>query len=70
MADGLDIVAVRIADKCTEVIGMVLGPQTWLVQDLGPTRHGSLEEGPYGGAISGGKGNVRLPKAIAGRLRA
>lgn len=40
MEDGLDVVAVRIADERAEVARVVFGPQSRRVQRLGPQVHG------------------------------
>ncbi len=41
---GLDVVAVWVAHERTEVPVVVLGPDSWLVQNLGPAGDGGVEE--------------------------
>ena len=65
MADSLDVVAVRVADKCPVVGGVVLGPHPGLVQHFRPDafRHGQkcIHRGPIGG----GTRDVALTEALA-----
>ncbi len=70
MADGLDIVPVRIDDEGTVVVRVVLGPNPRLVEHLGPTCDGGIEEGLNRGSVGGAEGDVRFAEAVAGLLRA
>ncbi len=44
MVHGLDVVAVRVPHERTEAAVVVLGPDSWLVQNLGPAGDGGVEE--------------------------
>src|SRR5215470_14295720 len=70
VAYSFDVVAVRITDKSTEIVFVVLGPHPRLVQHLGARANGRVEESPDGGPVGGGKGDVRLTEAVAGLLLA
>ena len=58
MTDGLDVVAVGVADEGAEVVLVVLGPQARLVQHLGAVGDGDVEERLHGGPVGGGEGDV------------
>ena len=58
MADGLDVVAVGIADEGAEVVLVVLRPDARLVEHLGAVGDGGVEERLHGGAVGGGEGEV------------
>jgi len=69
MADGLDIVAVRVTDEGTVVAGVVFGPDAGRMQYLGADR-GRLSEKPVDGLPADrAERDVRLAEAITGRLR-
>src|SRR5215510_6686745 len=70
VADRLDIVAIRVADECTVIGGVVFRPQPRLVQDSGALRHSGVEEGLHGGAAWCGEGDVGFPEAFTGGLAA
>ncbi len=55
MADGLDVVAVGIANERPEVVLVVLGPQPRLVQHFSPVSDGDVEERLHGGAVGAEK---------------
>ena len=63
---GLDVVAVRVAHKRAVVVGVILGPDTRLVEDVCSNRNRSVEEGAHSSATSRREGNVRLAESIAG----
>src|ERR1700758_1493233 len=70
VADGLDVVAVRIADKCSEVVFVILRPDARLMQHLCSGRHGGVEERSHGGPVRRGERNVRLAEPRAGLMGA
>ena len=63
MADGLDVVAVRVADERGVVVSVVLGPDPRLVQDLGAGADGGGEELADCLAAGGGEREVVQPGA-------
>ena len=64
MADGFDVVAVRVADEGPVVIGVVLGPEPRLVQHLGAGRDRGGEERAHRRAVGRGQGDVRLAEPL------
>src|SRR4051812_7280264 len=66
----LHVVAVRVADEGTEVAGVVLGPDAWLVQGFGPHRDRRIEERRDRIAARCPEGEVRLAEAVARLLLA
>jgi hypothetical protein len=51
VTDGLDIVAVRISHEGAEVGGVVLRPDSGLVQHFGTRRRRNIEKCPDRGAV-------------------
>src|SRR5215467_14775 len=70
VTDGLDVVAVGVADEGSVVAGVVLRPHARLVQDLRTAGGGGLEEGVHRRAVRRGEGDVRLAEAVPGGLAA
>src|SRR4051812_26443276 len=70
MADSLDVVAVRISDKCGVIGAVVLGPQARPVKRLGAGGHPSVEERSYGPSVRRRERNVGLAESCPGGLRA
>ncbi len=69
VADGLDVVPVRIPHERAVIGRVILRPQPGLVQHLGPRGAGRVEEPPDRGPARRGEGDVRLAKAVSRRLR-
>src|SRR5215475_10837933 len=67
VADGLDVVAVRVTGEGAVVAGVILRPDTGLMQHLGADRGRFGEEPVDGLAAHRGERDVRLPEALAGR---
>src|SRR5262249_50530634 len=63
------VVAVGVTYERAVVVGVVLGPDAWFVQDLGSLADSRVEEGAHRGAIRRGERDVRLTEAIARRVR-
>src|SRR5262249_53440009 len=70
VTDCLDVVAIRVADKCPVVGGVVFRPQPRFVQDLGVMRHSVVEEGAHSGPAWRGEGYMGFPESFAGDLAA
>jgi hypothetical protein len=70
VADGLDVVAVGVADEPAVVTGMVFRPVPRLVQDLGAGADRHLDERADRGPIRRSERDVRLAEPFAGRPRA
>ena len=64
VADSLDVVPVRVTHEGPVVGRVILGPELWLVQRLGPNGEGGVEEGVHAGAVRGGERDVGLAEAI------
>src|SRR5580700_5383035 len=58
VADGLDVVAVRVTDECAVVAGVVFRPQPRLVQDRRAVLCGGAEKGPHRRPVGCREGNV------------
>jgi len=69
MADGLDVVAVRVADERAKIVLVVFRPHPRLVQHLRLQAAGRLEEQRDGLPARRGERQVRLAEAVAGGLR-
>ena len=70
LANRLDVVAVGIVDEGSVIVGVVLGPNPWLVEDLSPGVDRRLEERSYGGSVRRGEGEVRFAESLPARCRA
>ena len=70
MADGLDVVAVGVADERAEVVRVVLRPYPWLVERLGARRRRRRRRTPARPPGRGLEREVRFPEALAGAARA
>ena len=68
MVDGLDVVAVGVADEGAEVAGVVLGPYPWRVQHLGPLRDRRVAERLHRVAVGRAERDVGLLADVAVRL--
>ena len=68
MTDSLDVVAVRIAHKGSEVVRVVLGPQARLVKYLSTAGDRGIEECSYRRAIGCGERDMGLAEALPGDL--
>ena len=66
VVDGLDIVAVRIAQEDGVVAGVILRPLAWGVQHFHPGRHGGLVYGIHRAAVGRPEGHVQFPGLGAG----
>lgn len=64
MAHCFDVVAVGIANKCAEVVLVVLGPQTRTVENLRPVIDRRVEETLYLGTIASNERQMRLAEAL------
>src|SRR5262249_55973010 len=68
VAHRFDVVPVRISDKSTEIVFVVLRPDPGLVQNFSTSAYGCVEECSYSYPVACCKGDVRLPEAVAGLL--
>src|SRR5439155_14220498 len=66
VADGFDVVAIRIPDENAVVGRVVLRPQSRLVQHFRSGSHRGFVECDDGGAVRGGEGNMCFPGPIFG----
>src|SRR3954469_18020711 len=65
VADGLDVVAVRVTNERPVVVLVVFLVDPRLVQPLGAVRHGGREELVHLRPARGREGDVRLAEALA-----
>jgi len=65
VADGLDVVTIRVAHEGSEVVRVILRPQPRAVQDLRPGRHRGVEECLDGAAVGSDEREVGLAEAFA-----
>ena len=66
VVDGLDVVAVGIAQEDGVVAGVVFRPLTGSVQHFHPGRHGGLVHGVDGGPVGRAEGDVQFPGLVSG----
>jgi len=66
MVDGLDVVAVGIAQEDAVVAGVVFRPFTGRVQHLHPGRHGGLVHRVDRGPVGRAEGDVQFPGLVPG----
>ena len=66
VADGLDVVAVGVADKGGEVVVVVLRPEARLMEHLGPHRHSGGEEPGHSRTVGRGERHMGFPEAVVG----
>jgi CubicO group peptidase (beta-lactamase class C family) len=64
VADGFDIVPIRIPHEGPEVVLVVLRSDLRCMEDLGPIGHGCVEKCGHLGAVGGGEGDVALSEPI------
>jgi 1-acyl-sn-glycerol-3-phosphate acyltransferase len=69
VADGLDVVPVRVAHKGAVVVLVILGPHPRLVQDRGAEGPARFAECPDRLPARRGEGDVRFAEPVPGRLR-
>ena len=67
VVDGLDVVAVRVAQEHAVVAGVVLRPLTRGVQHFHPSRHGRLVHRVHRAPVGRPEGHVQFPGLGAGR---
>ena len=67
VVDGLDVVAVGIAQEDAVVAGVVFRPFTGSVQHLHPGRHGGLVHRVDRGPVGRAEGDVQFPGLVPGR---
>src|SRR5215469_9049522 len=68
VADGFDVVAVRVAHEGTVVGGVIFRPEAGLMQHLGASILRGSKEGPHGGPVGRREREVRLTEALPSRL--
>jgi hypothetical protein len=66
MADGFDVVAVRVEGEGAVIVGVVVGAQPWLTVVLPTLSQGRGMEGIHSGAILGTKGDMPWRRRTAG----
>src|SRR5919202_453853 len=70
VADGLDVVSVRVAHECAVVVGVVFRPDSRLVQHFGASRDGGGEEFVHRSARRRSECDVAFAKAFTRPARA
>ena len=70
MAHGFNVVAVRVTNKRTVVIGVVLRPHPRFVEYDGPSIDTRREEAVNSSTIRCVECDMGFPKAVAGHIRA
>src|SRR5215469_16030449 len=64
VADRFDVISVRITDKCSEIMLVILRPDARRVQDLRAAADGSVEERAHGGPVGRCECDVGLAEAF------
>jgi hypothetical protein len=63
VANGFDVVAVRVSHETAEVVGVVLGKGSRCIQDLSIDAAGGVVKSMYGRPVASGERDVQFPRS-------